>query len=392
VTTGAKPPTEISEKDLHHWQMLESFQEAVERVFARAALPATFADPRRELGYASYLSLFLFGLTNPVIESMRGLCAISRLPRVQQVVGCKKPVSLGSFSEMQALLEPSLLAKVFQEVYKRIPGGTARDPQLQHLNLIIQDASLWSALPRMAWAEYGVGRKGEAKGVRLHLRFHLLADKPFAADVTRGKDCERQALRRMSEPGQITVGDRYYGEDYHLFEEIDQAQGFFVIRIKEDAVVQLEQELPLSATDQVAGIVRHAWVRLGARKASQSMRLRLVEIKTATQHLLIVTNLPVEKASAELIGLIYRRRWKIELFFRWIKCILGCRHFFAESPQGAAIQLYLALIASLLFQYYTGRRPNKRMMELIQFYFLGWATDQDLESLLQQDKNRSQKS
>ena len=43
---------------------------------------------------------------------------------------------------------------------------------------------------------------------------------------------------------------------------------------------------------------------------------------------------------ADLIGLIYRRRWTIELFFRWIKCILGCRHFFAESPEGVAIQLY----------------------------------------------------
>ena len=64
-----------------------------------------------------------------------------------------------------------------------------------------------------------------------------------------------------------------------------------------------------------------------------------------------------ERNPADLIGLIYRRRWTIQLFFRWIKCILGCRHFFADSPQGVAIQLYLALIASLLFQFYTGRHP-----------------------------------
>ena len=112
------------------------------------------------------------------------------------------------------------------------------------------------------------------------------------------------------------------------------------------------------------------------------MRLRLVEIRTADQHLLLVTNLALDKAPAELVGLIYRRRWAIELFFRWIKCILGCRHFFAESPEGVALQLYLALIASLLFQLYTGRRPNKRMMELIHFHQLGWASAQELQSLL----------
>ena len=101
-----------------------------------------------------------------------------------------------------------------------------------------------------------------------------------------------------------------------------------------------------------------------------------------------MTNLTLDQASAELVGLIYRRRWSIELFFRWIKCILGCRHFFAESPAGVALQLYLALIAALLFQHYSGRRPSKRQMELIQMYLLGWATAEELVDLLQQQLRR----
>jgi hypothetical protein len=233
----------------------------------------------------------------------------------------------------------------------------------------------------MAWAEYGVGAKGEAKGVRLHLRFHLVEDKPLAAQITRGKSCERKALREMCVAGQTNVGDRYYGEDYRLFGDIDQAGGFFVFRIKEDAVLNVEAELPLSPQDRAAGVVRHRWARLGAREARRSIRVRVVEIQTTDQHLFLVTNLPVARAPAELIGLIYRRRWTIELFFRWIKCILGCRHFFAESPQGVAIQLYLALIAALLFQGFTGQRPNQRQMELIQLYLMGWATAEDLRQL-----------
>jgi len=383
----ARAERTLTEKDLKNWKLLQVFEQAVQRVFSTATLHPTFADPVRQLGYRPYLSLFLFGLFNPVVQSMRGLCALTELKRVQQEV-CTGAVSPASFSEMQHVLDPDLLRQVFGEVVKETAGNPQADVRLLHLNLIAQDGSLWRALPRMAWAEYGVGRKGDAKGVRLHLRFHVTEDKPVDARINRGRDCERQALRQMCVPGQTNVGDRYYGEDYQLFGEIDQAGAFFVIRIKEDAAVQMEEELPLSPEDQAAGVVRHAWVRLGARLKKRSMRLRLVEIHAGDQHLLLVTNLTVDKASAELVGLIYRRRWSIELFFRWIKCILGCRHFFAESPEGVAIQLYLALIAALLFQHYSGRRPNRRQMELIQMYLLGWATAKEVIALLEKQTPR----
>ena len=377
----------LTEKDLKNWNLLRVFEEAVERVFSQAALHPTFSDPARSLSYRPYLSLFLFGLFNPVVESMRGLCAVTELERVQQEV-CRAKLSPASFSEMQHLLDPELLRQVFGQVVQQTPGNPRADVRLVHLNLIAQDGSLWSALPRMAWAEYGVGRNGDAKGVRLHLRFHVTEDKPVDARISRGRDCERQALRQMCVPGQTNVGDRYYGEDYRLFGEIDQAGAFFVIRIKEDAVVNVEQELALSTEDQAAGVVRAAWVRLGSRQKNRSMRLRLVEVRAGDQHLLLVTNLTVDQAGAELVGLIYRRRWSIELFFRWIKCILGCRHFFAESPAGVAIQLYLALIAAVLFQQYSGRRPGRREMELIQMYLLGWASAEELVALLQQHSAR----
>jgi hypothetical protein len=373
----------ITEKDLKSWKLLQAFQESLEAVFAQAPLHPSFSDRRREMGYGRYLSVFLFGLFNPVVESMRGLCRITELSRVQREVsgGAVRP---SSFSELQHLLDPALLQRVFAEIkQKSVRRGPAADTRLVHLNLVAQDSSLWRALPRMSWAEYGAGRKGDAKGVRLHLRFQVIEDQPLAARITRGKDCERESLRQMCLPGQTTVGDRYYGEDYQLFGEIDRAQGFFVLRIRADAVIHLEQELAVTPEDRAAGVVRHAWVRLGAREKSRSMRLRLVEIQAADQRLLLVTNLALDTASAELVGTIYRRRWSIEMFFRWIKCILGSRHFFAESFRGVAIQLYLTLIAALLLEYYTGRRPNKRSMELIQMYLLGWATPEELTALLQ---------
>ena len=380
---------ELTAKDLSNWKLIEQFQKVLASVAAKARFHPTFCDPRRELSYSSYLSLFLLGLFNPAVESMRTLCAISGLDKVQQQTRCPK-VSLGSFSETQNVLDPDLLQQVFERLVEQTASSPKADPRLRHLDLIAQDGSLWSALPRMAWAEYGVGCKGTANGVRLHLRFNILKDSPADALVTPGKGCEAQALRQMLLPGQTNVADRYYGKDYQLFGEIDRAGAFFVFRISERAVIHTEQELPVSLTDRAAGVVRHAWVHLGATEKLRTIRLRLVEIRHQGQHLLLITNHTVAAASAELVSLIYRQRWSIELFFRWIKCILGCRHFFAESSAGAAIQIYLALIAALMLQLFVGRRPNKRVMEFLQFYMMGWATAEEVLALIQKQsaKNR----
>ena len=200
--------------------------------------------------------------------------------------------------------------------------------------------------------------------------------------LTPGKGSETAALRDMLLPRQTTVGDRFYGNSYKLFSAIDQAGAFFVFRLHDDAAIHVEDVLPITPANATAGVVRHAWVHLGAAEQWRSMRVRLVEIHHQGHRLLLVTNHPITQLSAQLVALVYRRRWSIELFFRWIKCTLGARHFFAESPQGAALQLYLALIAGLLLQLVTGQRPNKRVMEFLQLYFLGWATAEELARLI----------
>ena len=99
-----------------------------------------------------------------------------------------------------------------------------------------------------------------------------------------------------------------------------------------------------------------------------------------------MTSLGGEELPDGEVARLYQERWRIELFFRWVKCILGCRHWLAESPEGAAIQIYLALIAALLLQLYTGQRPDRRMMELIQFYLLGVASLEELWAGLERQR------
>ena len=73
----------------------------------------------------------------------------------------------------------------------------------------------------------------------------------------------------------------------------------------------------------------------------------------------------------------------MELFFRWFKCLLGCRHLLSHSENGVPIQVYMALIASLLISLWAGRAPTKRTYELLCFYLSGWASTREVISHLE---------
>jgi hypothetical protein len=379
----------VTEHHLSRWRLIVAFRKRLTRAVAKTPLAATWSHPERTLAYADYLSLFLFGLLNPVVRTMRGLCAASGLKRVQRDV-CQRRVSLGSFSEAQALLEPALLAEVFGELSREVCRPAAVVAAGQR-NWLIQDGSLFDALPRMYWALWR--RQGRAQSqVRLHLSLNLEQGAPVRAAVTPGKGCERAAWRQLVQAGDGYVADRYYGEDYQLFGELDEARIAFVLRLRDEAVINVVEELPLTEADRQAHVVRAAWVTLGCNPRRQSLRLRVVWVQTDKEVLRLVTNLRPEELLHGDVALLYKERWRIELFFRWIKCILGCRHWLAESPAGAALQLYLALIAALLLQLHTGQAPTKRGLELIQFYLLGVASLAELVTGLEALTPRRQKS
>ena len=378
----------LSEKDLRQWDLLAAFRKALARRALARELHPSWSDPRRESGYADYLSLFLFGLFNPALRTLRALSAASQLPRVQREVSGGN-ISLGSFSEAQHLSDPVLLEQVFGDLVAQVGGAPPPDARQAWQGWFARDSSLFAALPRMTWALYGGGREGAPNNaVRLHLSLHLLEDKPVRAQVTTGKVCERKAWKQTWEKGAAYVGDRYFGENHGLLGELEQAGCRYVLRLREESLVNVEEELALSEADRAAGVQRQAWARLGCRQR-RSVRVRVIWIGLADGNTLrLVINVPPDQLSAAEVGLLYRRRWQIECFFRWIKCLLGCRHWLAESPTGVTLQLYLALIAAVLFQLYTGQRPNKRILELFQLHQLGWASTEDLIAGLQREQER----
>lgn len=373
----------LTKSDLKRWKLVADFKKRLAAVWNPRQCPPTWTDEKRWLKASDYLGLFLFGLFNPVVRTMRGLVAASRLDFVQEEV-CTRPISLGSFSEAQHLVERELLEKIFMDL-TRETGGATPETGIR----LIQDSSLFAALPRMHWALWR--RQGQTQAqVRLHLSLDLARKSPVRAEITPGKTCERSVWRQQWRQGDSYVGDRYYGENYQLFGEMEKAGVTFVVRLRDEAIIHIEEELPVSEVDRPHKVVRAAWAHLGCQKKYHSIRLRVIWVQTEKEVLRLVTNLKVAELSAADVALLYQQRWQIELFFRWLKCILGCRHWLAESAAGAALQIYLALIAALLLQLYHGERPNRRMMEWLQFYTLGVASLEEVMAGIEREKARLQ--
>ena len=365
------------EKKLGCWNLLERFRGMLEDKLAGHSSSKTELDPRRKLSCLSYYSSILFTMLNPVIDSMRGFCQASELEKVQKNV-CSHKVSLGAFSEAQSVFDPKLLEQVLEEMASHVDLGGA-DERLRKLpkELTAVDGTLIPALPRMAWALWG---KEGCQAAKLHLKFSVVRQSVSNSILTTGKTCERKTLKRMIDPDELLVGDRYYGLDYQWLIELLAQMQWFIFRIRNDAVVTIVEEFSLTDDDREAGVVFDGLVTLG--KDWHGKPIRLVKVEALDTTILLAVGVEREAMGAELVGLAYRYRWQIELFFKWIKCILKCRHLLAESQQGVQIQLYCALIAAMMLFALTGRKPTKRDMEMIQFYFSGLATFEELERSL----------
>jgi hypothetical protein len=338
----------------------------------------------RQLFYDQYATLLLLYFFTPTVTSLRGVQQLSTLAKVQQRWGIPR-TALGSLSEAATVFDATLLQDVISELalraWTRAPQGNPALPKgdlalLQ--DLVAIDGSLLPALPRMVWA---VWQDEQHRAAKMHVAFAALRQVPVGVTVTAGNGSERNQARELVQPGGFYVFDRGY-VDYALFADLHMLPCSFVVRVKEDAAYEVEQEHDVSSAARAAGVTYDVELRrLGTahHRPCAAQPLRVVRVATDKHHpdgtpveMVLVTNrLDLE---ADLIALAYRYRWTVELFFRWFKCILGCRHLLSQSENGVQLQVYMALIASLLLSLWLGRAPTKRTYELLCLYLSGWAS------------------
>lgn len=335
----------------------------------------------RQLFYDQYVSLLLLYFFTPAITSLRALQHTTNWESVRRRLGIQR-TSLGSLSEAARVFDARHLRDIVRELAAEALPLKA-GPQIELLRgLTAVDGSIFQTCSRMAWALWQDERH---RAVKLHLHFSVLEGVPCDALITPGRRHDSEMLEPMLQPGRLYVLDRGYA-DYQLLGRVVEAGSSLVARIKNESAFTVQAERPLGPAAQAAGVVRDVIIsRLGTRtrpdRFQRPMRLVIVGIVDRTGHPRTLTLLTDRlDLDAELVAQAYRYRWTIELFFRWLKSVLGNRHLIAQSPNGVLLQMYAALIVSLLIVLRTGRQPNRRMFELIQFYVQGWVSDEEFDA------------
>jgi hypothetical protein len=383
----------IEARDLQGFKYFELVASLFERLKAHGLERDKAGN--RELFFDGYGLLMLLYYFNPTVTSLRGLQQATTLEKVQRRCGVG-PTALGSLSEAATVFDPKLLEPIIAELAARATAATGARPAAKEAalaGLIAVDGSLLRALPRMAWAvwqtEPQTGRPHRA--AKMHVAFSVFPALPVRAAVTAGTGSERGEFRKLVEPGGFYVADRGYA-DYSLFRELDAAGCRFVVRVQGNAAYEVERENLLTDEDRAAGVVGDATVRrLGTEKhhalLERPLRIVIVEGGEPGHQWVLATN--AHGLPAELVGLAYRYRWQVELFFRWFKCVLGCRHLVSHSASGVTLQVYFGIIAALLIGLWTGAKPNKRTYEMLCFHLAGWATAAELDDHLLELQNHT---
>ena len=358
----------------------------------------------RTLHFDQLATLVMLAMFNPVARSLRALSQVSDLDHVRKRFGVSH-ASLGSLSEAARLFDPELLTGVIAELAGGL-RGVQDDPRLALLKnpLTAVDGTLIKALPRMVESAWMATKDGQDRHAwRLHFQFDVDRSVPARVELSgpsnSGDSDEKAVLGKSLVAARCYVMDRWFAQ-FTLLNAIVGAKSDYVCRVRDNSRFEVVEARVLADEAIAAGVASDSIVRLGVSSAAKLRPdhvTRLVVVKTEPHEkrggrkgktagpssdgeLLLATNLL--DVPAEIIGLIYQYRWTIEIFFRFFKQTLGCKHLLWEHPRGILLETYCAIIACLLINVSTGRKPTRRTYEMMCYYFLGMASLEEVTAHL----------
>ena len=272
-----------------------------------------------------------------------------------------------SFSQLSRRLRTvplEIIKDLFGEMVRQVgieKGFKHLQQNIGRLHLI-DSTTISLSLTRYRWADF---RKTKA-GIKIHLRLRVFEKGmlPDAAIITPASRHDRTQMDELvvEEEDALNVFDRGY-VDYDKFDRYCENGIRFVTRLKSNALAEVLEERPVFPGSQVK---KDSIVRLGTKGLNQMEHpLRRLEAEdTEGNQVIILTN--DFYLSADELSDIYRCRWQIELFFKWLKQHLEVKHFYGQSEQAVENQIYLALIMfclMLLVQLKTDFKGNLLVMK-----------------------------
>jgi putative transposase len=254
------------------------------------------------------------------------------------------PIRRSTLSDANRRRPSAIFAEVFAEL-----SAVAAAALPRHGNTVLRliDATPIPLTSVHKWADWN----GRTRGLKTHVVYDPDADRPVHLEIAAATVNDVVVGRRQPiEPGAIYVFDKAYA-DYAWWRQLRDADCRFVTRLKSNVPLRIVEERPVSGPDQHdAAIQTDAVVMLASQqRARLPIALRRITLRRDDGRLLTIISNDLERP-AGAIAALYRKRWQIELLFRWIKQHLKIRSFLGRSENAIRLQLYAAMIAYLLLR------------------------------------------
>jgi len=353
-----------------------------------------YGHPNRVLFYDELVVAYLIAFFHPTVRSLRTLDDLSQVPAMTQHLSAQR-LCRSTISDANALFDAQLLEPLIEHLRGRVPQLPQRDPQLAALlqQIVVVDGSLFTIASNVAWALRQRRPNGQGRAtVRLNLKLDCATGLPEGVIISGADISETDAAMRMIEPGCIYVQDRGY-VNFRYLHQLLAAPADLVLRLKSNIGFVVHKELPLSEKDRAAGVISDRIGRLGGSNDSPAPKALLREVIILDPNhpnrpvRLLTSLLDVE---AHIIGAIYRHRWQIELFFRWLKVHAHFQHLISHSNNGVTLGFHIAIIAVLLIYLHTASQPSNYAYNILCWAAAGYGTIEQLLPILQRREREAQ--
>lgn len=350
-----------------------------------------------DLQLVDVLMVMLAAFYNPLARSQRCIEAISRQAHVREQTGVSR-VPRSTLSDALRRFDPEQLRPLIEEMVAKIPALRRRDADLESITrqIIALDGSYFTLMGEAAWALASPARNEDGSLHRNQLRFNLQFDverfAPIDCDLSgRDDSTEAKAFMRRLKSNVIYVADRNFIH-FEFINAIFEKESSLVLRLMKSNRFDVTESREIDEADEAHGVLSDEIGHLpGAKSAGNedhrsftskppTRTLRRVTIwdeKNQTKLILLTDLMDVP---ARVIGVIYRMRWQIELFFKWLKCWASFDHMISRDARALTLHFYVAVIATLLTHITTGRKLSKYSLLYLGMVSQGLMSWQEMEA------------
>jgi hypothetical protein len=353
------------------------------------------AHGNAQLELIDVLIVLLASFYNPLVRSQRLIDALSSQSWMQERTGLKR-IPRSTLSDALKRFDPEQLKPLIGHLCKKVAGLSHKDPDLACLTrqVIAADGSYFNLAGEVLWAL--ACRRGPTQAdqsrVRLDLQLDVSSGTLWEGSVAGNEaGSEPAALMNHLRPNVIYLVDRLYVH-FGFLNAVLARGSSFVVRLKKTTGFEVRQSLALEARDTELGVMEdHRGVLSGpvtkgnVGRASRTGKPPTCELRRVVvwdpqknQAVSLLTDLL--DVPAYVIAMLYRKRWMIELFLRFLKCTAGFDHLISKSRSGITLQLYVAMIATLLLHLGTGRRVSKYALFWLSAVASGQATWEQMQA------------